>query len=304
MIFQKLNLLTIKQQLRVVLNHSPLLFALFLALLDVIKYQGFVEKHIGVPAVIVALFFACLQLVIGLIFKLKLNNQLSSWLLLCLMPLSMILATGLYALEKFGLVFPNYFFATFSIDLRGIVILSIVFLCFGLVIAKPKFWEENYQTFHFSFTLTFLLGAWFLYLSQPLTYLSLIREDGPIEFLEALAFALASFLAWQLSRRMPLYFHQAAKQAKIAQVLLLLASLALALIVGEKLSWGQRIFGFATPENIELINRQGETNLHNLESVWPLVYWSYLILGLLGSTLWIGRLSLANFLQKHQSLKQ
>ena len=60
MIFQKLNLLTIKQQLRVVLNHSPLLFALFLALLDVIKYQGFVEKHIGVPVVIIALFFACL----------------------------------------------------------------------------------------------------------------------------------------------------------------------------------------------------------------------------------------------------
>ena len=34
---------------------------------------------------------------------------------------------------------------------------------------------------------------------------------------------------------------------------------------GEEISWGQRIFGIETPEAFAEHNRQGETNLHNLE---------------------------------------
>jgi len=33
---------------------------------------------------------------------------------------------------------------------------------------------------------------------------------------------------------------------------------------GEEISWGQRIFGIQTPEFLKKINRQGETNLHNI----------------------------------------
>jgi hypothetical protein len=34
---------------------------------------------------------------------------------------------------------------------------------------------------------------------------------------------------------------------------------------GEEISWGQRIFGFETGENLRSINKQGETNLHNIK---------------------------------------
>lgn len=36
---------------------------------------------------------------------------------------------------------------------------------------------------------------------------------------------------------------------------------------GEEISWGQRLFGFQTPEPLSQVNRQEEFNLHNL-SVW------------------------------------
>ena len=36
---------------------------------------------------------------------------------------------------------------------------------------------------------------------------------------------------------------------------------------GEEISWGQRVFGWETPEGIAAINEQGETNLHNLENL-------------------------------------
>lgn len=34
--------------------------------------------------------------------------------------------------------------------------------------------------------------------------------------------------------------------------------------VGEELSWGQRILGIETPEELELINNQDEQNIHNI----------------------------------------
>jgi len=34
---------------------------------------------------------------------------------------------------------------------------------------------------------------------------------------------------------------------------------------GEEISWGQRVFGWETPESFADANEQGETNLHNLE---------------------------------------
>ncbi len=37
--------------------------------------------------------------------------------------------------------------------------------------------------------------------------------------------------------------------------------------VGEEISWGQRIFNFATPEKLAEINKQNEFNIHNIEIV-------------------------------------
>jgi hypothetical protein len=49
-------------------------------------------------------------------------------------------------------------------------------------------------------------------------------------------------------------------------VLLLLLGLTLfhLLCAGEEISWGQRLFGFATPEAVVKHNQQQEFNLHNL----------------------------------------
>lgn len=44
----------------------------------------------------------------------------------------------------------------------------------------------------------------------------------------------------------------------------ILICLILFVMAGEELSWGQRIFGWATPEVISKVNAQNETNLHNM----------------------------------------
>lgn len=50
----------------------------------------------------------------------------------------------------------------------------------------------------------------------------------------------------------------------LAMALSILVTLVFVVMIGEELSWGQRIFGWTTPEAYAEINAQGETNLHNL----------------------------------------
>jgi hypothetical protein len=49
-------------------------------------------------------------------------------------------------------------------------------------------------------------------------------------------------------------------------------------IAGEEISWGQRLFGWVTPAELEAVNNQGESNLHNVGSV--LKIFNLVILGI------------------------
>lgn len=48
----------------------------------------------------------------------------------------------------------------------------------------------------------------------------------------------------------------------------LLIVIGLVYILGEELSWGQHFFGWSTPENWSAINKQEETNLHNVSTLF------------------------------------
>ena len=50
-------------------------------------------------------------------------------------------------------------------------------------------------------------------------------------------------------------------------LLFVVAAIGAFFIAGEEISWGQRVFGFATPGDLAEVNRQGETNVHNIGSV-------------------------------------
>jgi len=62
-----------------------------------------------------------------------------------------------------------------------------------------------------------------------------------------------------------------------------LVTLAAWFLTGEEISWGQRIFGWETPETLEELNRQGETTLHNIHGVQQLVPYAMLLAGLYGA---------------------
>lgn len=61
--------------------------------------------------------------------------------------------------------------------------------------------------------------------------------------------------------------------------------LALFFLIGEELSWGQRLFGWETAESFAEINKQGETNLHNVYGVGDTFKWIQLLVGAYGTLL-------------------
>ncbi len=58
-------------------------------------------------------------------------------------------------------------------------------------------------------------------------------------------------------------------------IVLVVVAAALFFFAGEEISWGQRVFGFGTPETLSKLNHQQETNLHNLIRVLSLAYLTF-----------------------------
>ncbi|WP_371227776.1 hypothetical protein [Roseovarius sp. 2305UL8-3] len=84
-------------------------------------------------------------------------------------------------------------------------------------------------------------------------------EDGLVEYGTAIALLVASFIL--IRNGLSLRSHG----TKLAVGLTFFYALLFFFGAGEEISWGQRIFGWETPEAMKEINRQDETTLHNLE---------------------------------------
>jgi hypothetical protein len=93
------------------------------------------------------------------------------------------------------------------------------------------------------------------------------REDGWFEAGSVLAFcgAAAALVAASRVRR-------AGERRRAVRGWLLLLALLCLVFAGEELSWGQRLFGFETPECVRAVNEQDELNLHNLKGLHRVKY--------------------------------
>lgn len=120
-----------------------------------------------------------------------------------------------------------------------------------------------------------------LFVASPRSFNWLGSEDNVVEYLSALFgvvgaafFAGVVLAAWDLPDGSP--------NRRLTLVFAALCALALFLLGMEEISWGQRLFGFGTPESFTA-NRQGEVNLHNffttpIHTVYRLGSWAVLIL--------------------------
>jgi hypothetical protein len=112
-----------------------------------------------------------------------------------------------------------------------------------------------------SFGLFVFLNAayWIVYIRWPDFHHRQVQgEDRIVEWITFAGFAGAAALAWSLLGR-------ARRRDRWSFAYLALLGFFCFACAGEEISWGQRVFGFETPERVAARNEQNEFNLHNLE---------------------------------------
>jgi len=99
--------------------------------------------------------------------------------------------------------------------------------------------------------------VFYLYYLDPVNYVKLITEDHWGENATTVEYGLCSLLLiWLSFQPVP----------RLQKVMFFVNGLGAFFVAGEEISWGQRIFGFSTPELLRQHNRQGELTLHNLDA--------------------------------------
>lgn len=104
-------------------------------------------------------------------------------------------------------------------------------------------------------------------------------EDRFAETMQVLFYSLAFLLSLVIT------YQQWRAGEKLIAFLYLGLSLAIFFLIGEELSWGQRIFGWETSETFASANKQDETNLHNIHGVGATFKWMQLLVGAYGTLL-------------------
>jgi hypothetical protein len=113
-------------------------------------------------------------------------------------------------------------------------------------------------------------------------YLAVIREDGPVEWLQAVFFLGASVFAFICANRF------ARKGRSVHSALFILFSVGLFFVAMEEISWGQRILRFDIPDSIKKHNVQGEFTIHNLDVIqYHILIPMYIAVGFYGSFAWL-----------------
>ena len=96
------------------------------------------------------------------------------------------------------------------------------------------------------------------------TFRALTREDDWVENLTVVWFLLAGFLLFGTAWMERSFFRRC---------VYILGGMAMVFAAGEEISWGQRIFGFATPDFLMGLNEQKEFTVHNIANgVFDIIY--------------------------------
>lgn len=134
------------------------------------------------------------------------------------------------------------------------------------------FLTANFLGLYLFMNFAYYLG--FVFIDRKKSFL--YKEDGFFENMTALFFALAALVMLLSIIKMVKTTKFKSTIAKQLTVVFCLAGILFFLIGMEEISWGQRIFGWETPEYYSQINYQHETNVHNL--INPLLPILYIIL--------------------------
>lgn len=122
------------------------------------------------------------------------------------------------------------------------------------------FLQQNLSTFGYLCVCLNAIFFGYILVTEPVIlqsiFFDLTTEDSYVENLTAILFFLAGLL---------LVIVATTERRIFPRCIYILGCVAFIFVTGEEISWGQRIFGFDTPENLMNINLQNEFTIHNIK---------------------------------------
>lgn len=252
----------------------PLLF------IDAYRSNSTVLKLLHIGSQPIALWAIVLLILLRLFFR-QIENPLLKKINSCIFPITFILGSILAILEVLTPPPPNYVFSLTHIQYTQLVLISVFSGIVWLLNHPDEWFKKYYQQIIFLGATAYLIVAYIASLFPFDIFIKLSQEDRLVEYTQVIALLLGAVFAINLARQL---FQKA---MKLHAVIFVLVAIVLFLVAGDEVSWGQRIFHIATPENIAVNNAQEEITFHNLYSVGGFVQPGYILIGLYGSTAWV-----------------
>lgn len=224
-----------------------------------------------------------LVLLINLLARLNKMIVIPSWFLninrFLVFPFFLFMTISL---SVWGYLSPaNYVYSQLPLNTLPILLIGLAAFFIGLINAKTSWLKRNTEILVFLTPIAFLFIGTIIWLWPNDFLISLNKEDHLIENTQFIFLLLACLFSGATSRQL------FKSKNKVWAILYALATLAIFIIAGEEISWGQRIFGIVTPEYLANQNSQGEINVHNLTSVSKFVGLVYMFIGIYGALSWI-----------------
>ena len=121
-----------------------------------------------------------------------------------------------------------------------------------------------------------VVAAAFAFSATTRVFWWLNGEDRAVEWLQFIILGVATVLFAVVAAR-------STRGSIVAGAIAGFVTLVLFFVAGEEISWGQRVFGWGTPERLERINYQSETTIHNVGELHALFVYGVATVGLYGA---------------------
>lgn len=200
-----------------------------------------------------------------------------------------VVASALIMAELF--THHNFVLISFGVNYSRVLYLSLTTLLVSLLIQSKSFYIKYWKLLLFLFPLLIVTLFVFIYLRSNQFYRWMIAEDSLIEWVQFVILLMTSFLSLKVSLSWK-------NKNRLIAIAFITFSILLFFVAGEEISWGQRLLMIETPEQLAERNLQEEITVHNIDTLFGLVYRGYMMIGILGSTLWIVKKIVYDYLNK------
>lgn len=171
----------------------------------------------------------------------------------------------------------NYLYSYTHLQNQNLLVAGVFSILTWLLFQSTNWWRKKFYLLILGGLIFFLLAVRLLSFVPYDYLLELVKEDNFFEWWQVIILVLSLILSMLLARE--------AKEKNV-RVMWIMVGCVFLLVILDEISYGQRLFGVATPMDWQSRNTQGEINFHNDELVSPFITQGYAVIGFLGTTLW------------------